>query len=204
MKKIFLLSIIATVAISCFKEEEHLPYLGNPVEKEGKLQYPKIADFSFTDQDSAIINNATFEGKIYVADFIFLSCPTICPKMTVEMLKVYEKYRDNSEIGFLSHTIDPLHDTIPRLKAYAENLGVDNNWHFVTGNKDSIYSLAVKSYFTTAYPDDKEPGGYVHSGALLLVDKNRYIRGVYDGTNPVETQRLISDIEKLLQEPESK
>lgn len=201
MQKFLLCISLLLLVFGCKKTQNpKLPYLGNPEDSRGTQRYPKVADFSFTDQDSTVITNATFNDKVYVADFIFLSCPTICPKMTVEMVKVYENYRNNPRVGFISHTIDPEHDTIPRLKAYADNLGVNGNWHFVTGNKDSIYAIATKSYFTTAYPDDKEPGGYVHSGALLLVDKNRYIRGVYDGTNPEETKRLIADIVILLEE----
>ncbi len=200
MKRLSIFITFILVTFSCSKGRRQLPYLGNPIEKGSQLQYPKIANFNFTDQDSAVVTNATFTGKIYVADFIFLSCPTICPKMTVEMRKVYERYRNNAKVAFISHTIDPKHDTVPRLKAYADNLDVKGNWYFVTGNKDSIYALATKSYFTTAYPDVKEPGGYVHSGALLLVDKNRYIRGVYDGTDPEETRRLIADIDILLEE----
>lgn len=117
------------------------------------------------------------------------------------MKKVYDVYRANPNIIFLSHTIDPENDTIPRLKAYAENLGVDGNkWFFVTGTKDSIYSIAEKSYFATAYADETAPGGYVHNGGLLLVDKNKHIRGIYDGTNPMETERLITDMKILLKE----
>ncbi|MNK34117.1 hypothetical protein D3C87_526180 [compost metagenome] len=115
------------------------------------------------------------------------------------MLRIYEVFRDNPDVLFLSHTIDPEHDTVEKLKDYTVNLGIGPNWHFVTGNRDSIFDMATKSYFMTAYPDAKEPGGYVHGGGFLLVDKNRHIRGVYDGTDPLETKRLIADI-KILQE----
>lgn len=117
------------------------------------------------------------------------------------MTKVYETYKSNPNILFISHTIDPENDSIPRLKSYAENLGVDSKkWFFVTGDKDKIYSLAEESYFATAYSDSTAPGGYVHSGGLLLVDKNKRIRGVYDGTDPKETDRLKADIKTLLNE----
>ncbi|GAB4450392.1 MAG: hypothetical protein Fur0028_05870 [Bacteroidales bacterium] len=163
--------------------------------------YPTIPAFKFINQDSIEVTEKTFDGKIYIADFIFLSCPTICPKMTNEMIKVYQTYKSNPNILFISHTIDPEHDSIPRLKSYAENLGIDpTKWFFVTGNKDKIYSLAEESYFATAYADNTAPGGYVHSGGLLLVDKNKHIRGVYDGTNPKETERLKADIKILLNE----
>lgn len=175
--------------------------MGNPTIVGNDTVYPTISAFKFLNQDSILITNKTFDGKIYIADFIFLNCPTICPKMTNEMTKVYEAYKSNPNILFISHTIDPKHDSIPRLKSYSENLGADpKKWFFVTGDKDKIYSLAEESYFATAYSDSTAPGGYVHSGGLLLVDKNKRIRGVYDGTDPKETERLKTDIKTLLNE----
>lgn len=198
--RLFLFFTFSFLAISCSPKQEKLPFLGNSTVVGTDTIYPKIADFSFIDQDSTIVTNSTFQNKIYVADFIFLSCPTICPKMNVELNKVYKEYKSNPEVCFLSHTIDPENDTVLKLKSFTEAMEVDKNWHFVTGNKDSIYSIATNSYFTTAYPDEKEPGGLVHGGGLMLVDKNRHIRGVYDGTNPEETKRLITDIKLLLNE----
>jgi protein SCO1/2 len=199
MKK-YIFILLSCLIISCSHQQEKLPFLGNPIVTGNDTIYPKIQDFSFINQDSSIVTNKTFKNKIYVADFIFLSCPTICPKMNTELNLVYTVFKDNPEIGFLSHTIDPERDSIKRLKEYTIANGFNKNWHFVTGNRDSIYSIATKSYFSTAYKDSKEPGGYVHSGGFLLVDKNRFIRGVYDGTNPQETQRLINDIKTLLKE----
>lgn len=193
-------SVLFCILFSCTHRQEKLPFLGNPIVNGKDTIYPKIKDFSFIDQDSTIITNKTFKNKIYVADFIFLSCPTICPKMHNELTSVYNIYKKNANIVFLSHTIDPENDTVERLKAYVKAKGISKNWYFVTGNRDSIYSIATKSYFATAYKDSKEPGGYVHSGGFLLIDKNRHIRGVYDGTNPEETQRLIRDIKLLLSE----
>lgn len=185
--------------LGCTSKTDRLPILGNPKILGNDTIYPKIPAFRFINQDSIEVTNKTFDNKIYVADFIFLSCPTICPKMTNEMKKVYETYKSNPNILFISHTIDPENDTLPRLKNYANNLGIDSKkWFFVTGNKDSIYSLAENEYFSKAYSDSTAPGGYVHSGGLLLIDKNKHIRGVYDGTNQKETKRLISDIKKLL------
>lgn len=199
MKKAIYILLICIV-FGCEQKKEKLPYLGNPIVKGKDTIYPKIQDFSFIDQDSIIVTNKTFENKIYVADFIFLSCPTICPKMHTELSSVYTIYKNNPDILFLSHTIDPEHDTVERLKAYTKSNNISNKWHFVTGNRDSIYNIATKSYFATAYKDSKEPGGYVHSGGFLLIDKNRHIRGVYDGTNTDETKRLIRDIRVLLSE----
>jgi protein SCO1/2 len=206
MKKILLLALLVS---GCTSPEKKLPILGEPGvtarQENGKTAYdtiyPVIPPFSFTDQDGLAVNEQSFAGKIYVADFIFLSCPNICPKMTVEMKKVYSTFKANDGILFLSHTIDPEDDSIPRLKAYAAGLEVAGpKWRFVTGNQDTIYHLAEKGYFSTAYKDSTAPGGYVHSGGLLLVDKARHIRGVYNGTDPQETNRLINDINILLKE----
>ncbi len=197
-----LIAIITVFAVvSCNRQDKKLPILGNQLISGNDTIYPTIANFSFINQDSIVITNQTFANKIYIADFIFLSCPSICPKMTKEMLKVYSSFAANDRIAFLSHTIDPERDSIPRLKSYALNLGVSSKkWHFVTGNKDSIFTIAEKSYFSTAYPDSTAPGGFTHSGGLLLVDKNKNIRGVYNGTDPEETKRLITDLQLLLKE----
>ena len=186
-----------------------LPYLGNPeiVEKQinGKTVldtvYPFVPPYSFVDQDSNLVTNETFRGKIYVVDFIFLSCPTICPKMTRELNQVYRTFRREKDVLFLSHTIDPLNDSIPRLKTYALSLkAVSSKWHFVTGNQDEIMGIADKGYYSIAKKDSLSPGGYAHSGGLLLIDRKGHIRGVYDGTNHQETIRLEADIKLLLEE----
>lgn len=186
---------------SCKQSHKQLPVLGTPVITGSDTSYPTIADFTFTDQDGQTVTNQTFANKIYVADFIFLSCPTICPKMTKEMHNVFRSFASNDKILFISYSIDPIHDSVPRLKAYASSLGVSSSrWHFVTGNQDSIINLSEHSYFSAAYPDSTTPGGFTHSGGLLLVDKNRHIRGVYNATRPEETNRLINDIQILLKE----
>lgn len=192
--------LLSFLFIGCSQKEQRLPYLGNPIVENNDTIYPKIAAFKFTDQDNKVVTNKTFENKIYIADFIFLSCPTICPKMTSELKTVYDIYKSNPSVQLLSHTIDPENDTVDKLKLYSESMGITTNWHFVTGEKEKIHSIAEKSYFTTAYKDAKEPGGYVHGGGLVLVDNHGYIRGVYDGTNSEETKRLIADIEILLKE----
>lgn len=186
--------------VSCSKKEDKLPYLGNPVVKNNDTTFPKIGSFRFINRDNSIITNSTFENKIYVADFIFLSCPTICPKMTSELKSVYEIYKSNPNVYFLSHTIDPERDTIDKLKLYAESMNLNSNWYFVTGKKEDVLNIAEKSYFTVAYSDANEPGGLVHGGGFILVDGKGHIRGVYDGTNSTETKRLIKDIKILLKE----
>lgn len=196
----FFVYIVLLLLISC-NNKDPLPILGTPIIKDGINEYPKIQKFKFISQDSAVITNSTFENKIYITDFIFLSCPTMCPTMTTEMKKVYEKFKDNSHVLYLSHTIDPERDHISLLKSYSNHLGADpKKWFFVTGNKDSIYAIAKNSYFINANIDKNAEGGFIHSGALLLIDKNKHIRGVYDAMQSTETDRLISDINTLLKE----
>ncbi|WP_090885882.1 SCO family protein [Pedobacter rhizosphaerae] len=201
MKKKLTYSFFALLLFSCTNTETKLPFLGNPSTLNGEQVYPVIKPFSFINQDSIKVTNQNFRNKIYIADFMFLSCPTICPKMTMEMRMVYDTFKDDPRVMFLSHTIDPKNDTVERLKKYAANLGVKSaKWNFVTGNRDSIYAIAKDSYYATAYADKTAPGGYIHSGGLLLVDTNQHIRGVYDGTDPEDTKRLISEINLLLKE----
>lgn len=189
------------VLASCSESPKKLPILGEPVVNGKDTVYPTVPDFSFTNQDENTLTSNDLKDRIYVADFVFLSCPTICPKMTHELKTVYEAFKENPEICFLSHTIDPERDTPERLRNYTRDLKINTQrWNFLTGNKDSIYHIAEKGYFLTAFADSTAPGGFVHSGGFLLVDKNRHIRGVYDGTNPEETQRLIGDIKILLNE----
>lgn len=160
--------------------------------------YHTIAPFAFVNQDSARVTRETFRGKIYVADFFFTSCRTICPIMKTNMLRVYEATAAMPDVLILSHTIDPLYDDVSRLHDYADRLGASSTrWHFVTGAKDSIYNLAQTSYFATALEDRTEPDGFIHSGAFLLIDKNGRIRGKYDGTSDQDVNRLIGDIKQL-------
>lgn len=189
--------------------EEKLPILGwrdiRKVEKEGAVSwdtiYHSIPDFRFINQDSLPVTAGTFRDKIYVADFFFVSCPTICPVMKTQMLRVYRKFKGNGDVMFISHTIDPQHDSVPVLNEFASRLGVDSRkWHFVTGDKDEIYELGEKSYLVTAQEDSEEPGGYIHSGAFILVDKEKRVRGYYDGTDEESVNKLINDILVLLRE----
>ena len=201
----YLLFALLTNFLACTKidtkSELPLPFLGEPIINGNDTIPPTIKSFSFIDQDSNIITNSTFSDKIYVADFIFLSCPSICPKMNTEMLRVYNEFKNNDTVLFLSHTIDPENDGVRQLKNFAKSIDVTSKkWHFVTGNQENIYDLAEHSYFSNAYKDSLADAGFTHTGGLLLIDKNRHIRGVYDGTNDLETNRLINDIWILLKE----
>lgn len=194
---------ILLIACESQNSPQQLPILGNTIYEENDTIYHTIQDFQLLDQDSSIITNATISDKIYVADFFFTSCPTICPKMKAQMLRVYEKFEGNNEVMILSHTIDPTYDTIPLLNDYASRLGVSSNqWKFLWGDQEYIYDLAEKSYMSLADQDADAPGGFVHSGAFLLVDKDRRVRGFYDGTVPEQVDVLMNDIELLLKEYE--
>lgn len=206
INKLLTLGICGLVALqSCTETNRELPYLGFHDEVDGKTVYHQIPDFSFINQDSVAITQQDFKDKIYVADFFFISCPTICPVMKKQMIRVYEEFKDNPEVGILSHTIDPRHDSVSVLKEYRDQLGVTGNtWQFVTGDQDAIYEIGEKQYMVTAQEDSTaiEEGGFIHSGAFVLVDKNRNVRGVYDGTVEKEVTQLIKDMKLLLRKEE--
>ena len=206
---LFIICLSIIVSCDTGKSEDLLPILGRREFEERKVEdkivldtiYHTIQPFAFLNQDSALISNDNFKDKIYVADFFFTSCPSICPIMKTQMLRVYEKFEDQNDLVFLSHSIDPKHDTVAVLREYAERLGVSSTkWHFVTGEKEAIYEIAQNSYMSVAGEDNAAPGGYIHSGKFLLVDKQGRIRGVYDGTDPMDVDELIDDIPVLLNE----
>jgi protein SCO1/2 len=206
MKKLLLLPLIA-LAISCGAPSEktsevaELPILGERYVDDNKdTVYHSIADFAFVNQVGDTIRKEDMAGKIYVADFFFTTCPTICPIMKKEMLRVYEQFKGEPNFRILSHSIDPTHDTQAVLKDYAEKLGVSDaaTWNFLTGDQEKIFEIGQTSYLTTTMADDMEPGGFLHSGAFLLVDQQGRIRGVYDGTKTEQVDRLLADIPKLL------
>jgi protein SCO1/2 len=183
------------------KKEAALPVFGEKEVQGGDTIYHTIADFKFVDQDSAFVTNETFKDKIYVADFFFTSCRTICPIMKTQMLRVYDSIQNDPDVLLLSHSIDPEYDTVGLLHDYAERLGVKSDkWHFVTGSKEDIYKIAQTSYFATAMEDKAEPDGFIHSGAFLLIDKDKRIRGKYDGTKEEDVNRLLAEIQRLKKE----
>ncbi|SEN97840.1 protein SCO1/2 [bacterium A37T11] len=185
-----------------------LPILGqrHPVSKvvDGKTVidtiYQTIPSFTFLNQDSVAINDHTLDNSVYIANFFFTSCPSICPTMQRNLLKVYQKYKGRKDVRFISHSIDFKYDTPSRLKKYADKLGVEGTqWEFAAGSKQSIYGLAEK-YMVFATEDANIPGGYDHSGYLILVDKDKHIRGAYDGTNEDQVNLLQKDLATLLKE----
>lgn len=198
----FLLLIFTLGIFACEYTPAKLPILGERDFVNGDTVYHTVRPFSFIDQDSQQVTEKTFGGKVYVVDFFFTHCPTICPKVTKQMLRLYEKYKDDSRVLLLSHSIDTRNDTVGRLQEYARNLDVSSkSWHFVTGNSDSIYSIAA-DYFSFAKEDAESPGGFVHSGQLILADKHRRIRAFCDGTDEKDVTRFMKEIDVLLNEKE--
>lgn len=212
-----LIILFVLMSIACGKKESvqqqvivHqpiLPYLGphsiTKWEENGVLIvdtiYHTIPPFSFTDQDGRTVTEKTVEGKVYLADFFFTTCPSICPKMGETLQLVQEKLKNENQFMILSHSIDPEHDTPSVLKEYAAKMKVDENqWKFLTGNRDSIYAICEESYMAFAYQDSSAEGGYVHSGFLILVDQNRHIRGAYDGTRAELADSIVADVKRLL------
>lgn len=201
LKIIVLNFLVALLAFSC-SQEKKLPFLGpKQVNAKGDTVYHQIPSFRFLNQDSVFVSEKDVEGKVYVADFFFTTCPTICPKMKTQMLRIYERYKDRDEVRIISHSIDPDFDTPNVLKDYATRLQVKApKWNLLTGDKAAIYQLGQKSYMVSAQEDPNEAGGFVHSGAFILVDKNRHVRGIYDGTVEAEVNHLLEDMEILLKE----
>lgn len=163
-----------------------------------------IPPFSFLDQDGKTVTENTVKGKIYVANFIYTRCAGICPKMTENMHLLQEKFLKDDAVVLLSHSVTPEADSVPVLKAYALKKGiVSGKWHLLTGNIDSIYNLAKKQYYAGDtigyYQTGKE---FLHTENFLLIDRERHIRGVYNGTLPIEMLRLEEDIATLKKEEE--
>jgi len=168
-----------------------------------QINYHKIADFSLTNQNGKTITQADYKDKIYVADFFFTTCQTICPIMTDNMEKIQKEIMNDDEVMLLSHSVTPEIDTVEQLKKYALKKGVnDKKWNLVTGDKGEIYRLARKSYL--AVKDDGMPDDYgmVHTENFMLIDKKGQIRGYYDGTKTEDITTLLNDIKKLKKEYE--
>lgn len=210
MKKLLFFAITVILLQSCSdSSDSKLPILGSrePIERivDGKTIvdtiYQTIPPFSYLNQDSLVLTDKDFDGKIYVADFFFTSCNTICPIMHRNMLDVYKKFKDNPKVKFLSHSIDIKYDLPSRLKTYATKLGVEGNqWEFVHGSRDSIFNISAKSYLVSAFEDSSDPQGLVHQGWFILIDTKKQLRGAYDGTKPDRVKQLMFDMEKLLRE----
>ena len=200
---IVLSAIILTLFYSALKPKKTLP-IYNPADVNPELvdstvqyisKYHTIADFSFTNQNGKTITQKDYEGKIYVADFFFTTCGSICPKMTTNLSDVQKAFANNPKVKLLSFTVFPETDSVPVLKAYAKKNQVnDTKWNLVTGDKKEIYTLARKSYLAVKLGKPSELYDMVHTENFVLVDTKKRVRGFYDGTNKDDIKRLIEDI----------
>ncbi len=190
--RIWLLILPALLLGSCGQEPAPLPVLSEE----------PVRPFSFVNQDSSTVTNADFAGKAYVADFFFTSCPTICPIMTQNMLRIYRRFEQEDRVLLLSHTIDPKRDDVDKLRHYAKSIGVSApKWHFVTGDKDSLYAMA-DDYYSVVKEDQNLPDGFDHSGRLTLVGPDGKVRSYCNGTDAEAVDRFMEDLQRLLNEME--
>lgn len=207
MRNLFAIIIVFTLC-SCNTEPERLPFMQMEVVEnvvDGKTvqdtTFRTIPDFKLYNQDSTLVTLKDFDNAIYVADFFFTTCPTICPIMHRNLLKVYKKYEHNNQVKFASHTIDVKYDKPSVMKAYAKKLGIrTKNWEFLWGTRDEIYALAERNYMVYTKEEAQAPGGFAHQGYLILVDKHKRIRGAYDGTVDEDVHKLMADMDILLKE----
>ncbi len=189
------------VHLPYYEDESFTPHWLTPNSEEER-QFHKIPDFKLVNQLGDTITQKTFENKLYITDFFFTTCPGICREMTGNMLKLQEEFINDSEILLLSHSVTPIIDSVSVLKAYAENNNVINDkWHLVTGDKMEIYSLGRKQYFVEndlGLP--KDINDFLHSENFLLIDKNKHIRGIYNGLKKKSINELIADVKTLKNE----
>lgn len=209
--KTILLGILILFLFSCNNEVKKvsvLPYIGNyDLEYrmvDGKeiadTVYPKMIEFSFLNEDSVRITSKQMKGKVWIADFFFVNCPTICPSMTKNLKKLNDATKDIAdEVQFMSFSINPKRDTPSQLRRYKKKYKITaKNWYFFTGKEDFTHDLGINHFQIFAGQDPESAGGYAHSGAFTLVDKEGYVRGVYMGTEPKEVKRLEKELRKLL------
>lgn len=184
-----------------------LPYIGfheygkTMVDGEEVMDtiYHTVPEFHLTAQDSSHVSNENVAGKIHVANFFFTSCPAICPAMIAQMKRLQGNTSDIDELVFLSHTIDPRRDSIPRLNQYIADKELDtHNWYFLYGKKQYVHDLGIEGYMINAMEDEAAEGGFLHSEHFILIDREGHIRGLYTGTETEEVDRLEEDIRKLI------
>ena len=211
MIRLFLVLLVSWIVIASCTEQKKvrvLPIVGNyDVEYDtidGKevadTIYPKIPNFTYLNQDSIQITSSAMKGKVWIADFFFTSCPSICPKMTSQMKRLSILTKDlEKHIQFISFSINPSYDGPSKLRAYRKHYGITaKNWQFLTGNEEATHALGVDYFQVFANKDIESAGGYAHSPAFVLVDKEGYVRGVYIGTDTKQVDLLHKDVRKLL------
>ena len=199
LSKILLFALVFSLISAC-QDNEALPIYGKTKIEGTDTTYHQIPDFSFMNQDSQMVNNESLADHIYISDFFFMSCPSICPKVKRQMLKIYDHFENEGLVKLVSHTIDPKRDTPDKLKMYANNLEVKTDkWWFLTAEKGEIMDIADE-YFVVAIEDPDAPGGFDHSGKIILVDKDRHVRAFAEGTDPEDVDNFLLDIQKLIDE----
>ncbi len=203
MKNYFSLSgslLLIMLFVGCHAEPDRLPILGNIEVRGTDTLYHLIPDITLIDQDSQVLKIASLDNKVVLVDFFFTSCPSICPKVKKQMLRLYDRYEHDDRVMMISHTIDQRHDSVTVLNRYAHNLGVNTDkWKFVTGEKDSIYFLADQ-YFVSVVEDPTAPAGFDHSGRIILMDPHRKVRGYCEGTDPESVTAFFETVDQLLKE----
>lgn len=196
-------AIIIYFIYDALNPEQRLPvYQPNMVNPElvdstlhDTKKYHTIADFNLVNQNGRTITQEEYQGKIYIADFFFTTCPSICPIMTKNMAEIQGTILDDDDVKLLSHSVTPNIDSVAQLKKYATEKGViDAKWNLVTGDKKQIYALARKSYLAVKTDGDGGPYDMIHTENFILVDKEKRIRGFYDGTNKKEVEKLLADL----------
>ena len=205
-----MIAMVLFVIVSCGEEEKVrvLPLMGQyDVEYKtvdgvdvADTVYPTIPSFSYTNQDSTIVTSESMKGKVWVADFFFSTCPTICPTMTTQMKRLQVMTKDlEDDLQFISFSINPRYDQPSILRRYIKHHGIEaNNWQFLTGDEEATHELGVNSFLVHVASDEEAEGGYAHSPAFTLVDKEGIVRGVYIGTDTKDVDRLEKDLRKLL------
>ena len=196
---VFILPVLAFTIVSCYENIlQPLPVLGPVSDNKGKKIMHTISDFSLTDQNGRLVSTADWSDKIIVVDFFFTHCPAVCPKLTKSLQKVQENFKSDTQLLFNSFSVDPVRDSVPVLREYTERFHLDtHNWHLLTGDKKEIYALARNSFMLVATDGDGGPDDFIHSEKLILIDKQKRIRGFYAGTDEIEVDQLIHDIKKL-------
>ncbi|WP_343747310.1 SCO family protein [Fluviicola sp.] len=209
---IFVAGVVVAYFFTQPKDEPLKVY--NPIDVESEMVEKDLArkgfghtiqEFSFTDQNGLAYGSKDLKGKVYVAEYFFTTCGTICPRMNAEMQRVQEAYKGVDRFKILSFTVDPETDSVAQMKIYADGHGADSKqWHFLTGKKTDLYKLARRSFFVLKPAEAANQGDvgsdFIHTNYFVLVDTQKRIRGYYDGTDSREVDKLIGDIRKLLEE----
>lgn len=218
MKRILVLVVLFSVGVGIAyfmmqPKEKPLPII-NPVDLEEEMVDPEllrigqghhVGNFSFVNQDGKTITQKEVQGKVYVAEYFFTTCGTICPTMNDQMCRIQFEFADNDDVRLMSFTVDPKTDTVEQMKRYSEDHGVKKGqWHFLTGSKEALYELARKSFFILKPAEAQNLGDvgsdFIHTNNFVLVDRQGRIRGYYDGTSRMEVDELMKDMYRLLEE----